>query len=143
MMETLRKFIFVTVVMTGVVAIYFIFFHSSPRKTFLGEWSAKWKTSPESFAGIDSFTSFEMDGTFIFSKDSVTVIAMGFPGCVFGVDTLSHTQEWSLSSGRDTLNLISEGGLIGISYKVNGLSDQYVELQLLEDIFISLEKIEN
>lgn len=124
-----------------VIALFFaysFYFQYGEKRIYIGTWTAKWKTPPESFQGMDVFTSFEMDGSFVFTKDSVTVTAAGFPGCVFGVDTISHTQGWSLSN--DTLNLISEQGLLGISYKVNGLSEEVIELQLLEDIFISLEK---
>jgi hypothetical protein len=137
-----KLIILIVILVLGTVGLFFYYSQQADSKRFFGSWKASWKTSPASFAGIDAFTDFEMDGEFIFTKDSVTIIANGFPGCVFGVDTLSHTQAWKLSVAADTLDLISEGGMVGISYKINGLSDQFVELQLLEDIFISLEKVE-
>jgi hypothetical protein len=134
----------ISVITLGMI-IYFGFLKKSPKELYQGMWEAQWRTLPESFQGVDGITSFEMNGTFYFTQDSVTVTAMGFPGCVFGVDTLTHTQLWSLNSkpndGHDTLSLFTEPGISGISYQVIGKSEQRIELQLLEDIFVSLEKV--
>ena len=123
------------------VAVFIVRYFISDRHSISGTWDATWRTSPSSYAGIDAFTSFEMDGQFIFTEDSVTIVAMGFPGNVFGVDTIAHTQGWSLSEHKDTLHLITAQGVNGISYQINGRSQGVMELQLLEDIFISLEKV--
>lgn len=103
-----------------------------------GRWEAQWKTLPESFQGIGDITSFEMDGAFIFQGDSLTVIANGFPGCVFGIDTIQHTQLWKVSN--DSLHLINENNVQGISYKLESVNDNRVEMKLMEDIFLTLER---
>ncbi len=103
-----------------------------------GTWNAKWKTLPSSFGGISEITSFEMNGNFIFKDDSLTVIANGYPGCVFGVDTIQHTQLWDLTN--DSLHLISENNIRGISYKIESMDDRTVELKLMEDIFLTLSR---
>jgi hypothetical protein len=103
-----------------------------------GNWSAVWETLPESFQNVDNIESFEMTGNFIFSGDSITIIANGFPGCVFGVDTIQHTQGCKISN--DTLYLINENNVQGISYIIKSKTQSTLELQLMEDIFIHLKK---
>ncbi len=110
----------------------------SDKPNLEGTWNAKWKTMPSSFQGISDITSFEMDGYFIFSGDSLTVIAQGYPGCVFGVDTIQHTQIWQLSN--DSLHLINENNIRGISYEVKSIDDKNISLKLMEDIFLDLER---
>lgn len=103
-----------------------------------GEWSAVWSTLPAAYEGVSGITSFEMDGAFIFTADSVTVIANGFNGCVFGVDTLSHTQLWSVRN--DSLFLISAPDGNGITYVMKERSENSIKMQLLDDIFLDLKK---
>jgi hypothetical protein len=80
-----------------------------------------------------------MDGIFEFSEaQKVTVIAFGFPGCIFSTDTLMHTLEW-IKQG-DTLSLVETGEKYGINYKILQLSDDNMRLQLMDDILITLTK---
>ncbi|MFY0688123.1 MAG: hypothetical protein JXQ90_13210 [Cyclobacteriaceae bacterium] len=111
-------------------------FCSSPEID--GNWNAKWTTLPESFQGIPDIESFEMNGNFIFNGDSITITAMGFPGCVFGIDTISHTQGWRISG--DTLYLINREGQPGISYVIKEQQSNLIKLQLMDDIFVDLTK---
>ena len=79
-----------------------------------------------------------MNGNFIFIGDSLTVIANGYPGCIFGIDTIQHTQRWELKN--DSLHLISENNFRGISYKVESIDAGAIELKLMDDIFITLNR---
>lgn len=102
-----------------------------------GQWAAKWETPPESYPGVDDM-DFTMNGNFLFTKDSLTVTAMGYPSCIFNVDTLSHTQTWYVSN--DSLFLVNEPGSIGMTYKVLSKTSDKIQLQLMQDIFITLQK---
>jgi hypothetical protein len=103
-----------------------------------GHWEASWQTSAESFAQTDQITDFTMNGFFTFEGDSLTVTAQGYPGCIFGPDTISHTQGWIVRN--DSLLLINEDEQFGISYQVKAMSSNKIELQLLDDIFVTLSK---
>ena len=133
-MNTVRKKMSI-----GLVLGLFLASCSDGEQTNLnGKWVAKWTTLPSSFEGVAEITSFEMDGAFVFDGDSLTVVAYGYPGCVFGVDTIAHTQVWQMAN--DSLHLISEQNIRGISYRVKSVSDNQIELQLMEDIFLSLNR---
>ena len=101
-------------------------------------WDAVWETSPESFGKITGIESFTMNGKFIFQGDSITIVAHGYKGCVFGVDTIQHSQTWNMQN--DTLYLVNESNLQGISYFIKSKDENSIELQLMEDIFIHLKK---
>ena len=102
-----------------------------------GTWTAQWELLPESYPGIENMM-FSMNGSFIFENDSLTVEANGFEGCIFNSDTLSHTQFWHVSN--DTLFLMNNSDLPGIIYIVKSQSKNKIELQLVEDIFVTLTK---
>lgn len=106
-------------------------------KEWQGDWKAEWETLPESYPGIEDM-EFYMDGQFIFDGDSLTVKANGFPGCIFNIDTLSHTQSWYVSS--DTLFLMNDPSMPGMTYKVTSKTEDRIKLQLMEDIFVSLTR---
>ena len=103
-----------------------------------GTWDAIWETSPESFGKIEGIENFTMNGKFIFNGDSITIIAHGYKGCVFGVDTIKHSQKWKVQN--DTLYLLNKTNLRGISYFIRSKNEDFIELQLMEDIFIHLKK---
>lgn len=102
-----------------------------------GNWTAKWETLPESYPGIENM-EFTMDGSFTFTADSLTIQANGFDGCIFNVDTLTHTQSWYVLN--DTLYLMNDPSLQGMTYRVKSKSESKIELQLMEDIFVTLIK---
>jgi len=106
---------------------------------WLGEWKAEWETPPESpsYAGIQDM-EFYMDGSFVFSGDSLTVQNNGYPGCIFAVDTLMHTQLWSVSN--DTLMTFNDPNTPGMTYKIKELAQDRIQLQLMEDIFVTLTR---
>ena len=106
---------------------------------WLGEWRAEWETPPESpsYAGIEDM-EFYMDGRFTFTEDSLTVQNNGYPGCIFAVDTLKHTQLWGISS--DTLMTFNDPNTPGMTYRITALADDRIQLQLMEDIFITLTR---
>lgn len=103
-----------------------------------GEWTATWKTDPESFEGIEGITDFTMPGKFIFDSDSVNIKAYGFEGCVFSKDTLDHKLMWKVSG--DSLILINDEDTPGMVYSVKEAGEKKISLQLMEDIFLTLEK---
>ncbi|MFT7035127.1 MAG: hypothetical protein ACJA2S_003649 [Cyclobacteriaceae bacterium] len=105
-----------------------------------GEWKAKWTTDPASYPGVDASVKFTMDGQFEFSKDGrVTISAYGHKGCIFSSDTLIHSLNWNLNN--DTLKLVNENDVHGMTYSVLTLTSDKMKLQLMEDIFLDLEKI--
>ncbi len=103
-----------------------------------GDWNARWETPPASYPGLDSTMTFYMNGSFVITADSLTVNANGFEGCIFNSDTLTHTQSWSVSN--DTLFLLSAPQQAGITYTVKSFRSDRIELQLMEDIFVTLTK---
>lgn len=118
--------------------IIFSLFSCSDEVKLQGTWDAVWETSPESFGKITGIESFTMNGKFIFQGDSITIVAYGYKGCVFGVDTIQHSQTWNMQN--DTLYLVNESNLQGISYFIKSKDENSIELQLMEDIFIHLKK---
>ena len=118
--------------------IIFSLLSCSPEVKLQGAWDAVWETSPESFGNVAGIESFTMNGKFIFHGDSITIIAHGYKGCVFGVDTIQHSQIWK--SQNDSLYLINKTNLKGISYFIKSKDETSIELQLMEDIFIHLKK---
>jgi len=102
-----------------------------------GSWYATWKTLPESYPGITD-VDFTMNGSFNFEGENVTIIANGYPGCIFNIDTIEHSQNWKISN--DTLYLFSDPEVISLSYKIKKLKEDSIELQLMEDIFVTLSK---
>lgn len=78
-----------------------------------------------------------MTGAFNITSDSLTVTANGYPGCIFNIDTLSHTQSWKVAN--DTLFLMNEE-TAGMTYRVVATYEDRIELQLMEDIFVTLSK---
>jgi len=104
----------------------------------VGSWNAQWKTLPESFPEVKDM-DFTMNGKFDFNKENTVAIkAYGYPGCIFSSDTLSHSLNWKISN--DTLKLLNQGEKQGITYKIKSFEDSKIELQLMEDIFVTLTK---
>ncbi|NQZ77591.1 MAG: hypothetical protein HRT61_16035 [Ekhidna sp.] len=102
-----------------------------------GVWNAEWETPPEAYPGIEDM-EFYMDGKFTFTSDSLTKTVYGYPGCIFAIDTLSHTQSWYVSN--DTLFLVNDKESPGMTYKIAAQEKGRIRLQLLEDIFVTLTK---
>ena len=114
---------------------------STPEKDqiLVGEWTAEWKTSPESFPEVDGIENFSMNGRFNFSGDGkVTISAVGVPGCIFSSDTHQHSLNWLIQN--DTLSLKSDDDPYGIPYNITLLNEKTVELKLMEDITLTLNR---
>jgi hypothetical protein len=107
--------------------------------SWYGKWDTTWETAPESAEGFDIFTDFETDGAITFRENDVTVTINGFTGCIFGPDTLTHTQQWKVTHDS-MLRFYTEPDTIGISYTILSMDEQTIKLQLLEDIFLTLHK---
>lgn len=124
-----------------VVLAFVIVACSSSREeadTWNGEWRAIWETDPASFAGIDGITSFAMNGKLTFAAEKVTIEAYGHKGCAFGEDTLNHTLFWEVKN--DSLILTNSEDTPGMDYRIKSKADKKIELQLLEDIYLTLER---
>jgi hypothetical protein len=103
-----------------------------------GKWNATWETDPASFEGIEGITDFTMPGEFIFDGTKVNIRAFGFDGCVFSKDTLDHVLSWKVSG--DSLILINDEDTPGMVYSIKESTDKKIKLQLMDDIFLTLEK---
>ena len=102
------------------------------------EYGAVWEASPASFAGVKDVSDFTMNGKFIFDGDEVNIQAYGFDGCVFSKDTLDHTLKWKISN--DSLITYNDEDTPGMVYTIMDTTDNLIHLQLMEDIFLTLEK---
>ena len=103
-----------------------------------GIWTAQWDTDPGAFPEVSDASIYTMNGSFNFVGEEVTVTAFGFPGCIFSTDTLSHSLNWILKN--DTLSLVNEGDIYGMTYRVLDLNDKQVRLQLMDDITVTLSR---
>ena len=103
----------------------------------MGEWKAKWTTLPASFPGVEG-VDFEMDGVVQFTADSITISAYGYEGCIFSEDTLTHTLKWQIS--QDSLKLVNADNIHGMTYMIKELSEDKIELVMMDDIFLSLKR---
>lgn len=107
------------------------------QQILTGSWQAVWNTDPKAYDGLDSATSYTMNGRFDFGKDGkVTVHTYGYPNCIFASDTNAHTSHWTLT--EDYLYLGDEPGPKGISYKIGTLDKDKVTLKLLNDTDLTL-----
>jgi hypothetical protein len=106
---------------------------------FNGTWKATWSTEADDFKALGDKFTLTMGGYFVFEADSVSIIAQGFPGCIFGEDTLVNTQSWEYTT--DSLHLILPGGNRGLSYVINEKSKEKLKLTLMNDIVIELVKM--
>ena len=111
---------------------------SSENEAWEGKWQAKWTTDPAGYGELAKDLKFEMDGSFDFKDEELTISAYGYSGCVFGTDTLEHTILWRING--DTLELQNTEDEPGIQYKILNQADNQISLQLVEDIFITLSK---
>lgn len=105
----------------------------------VGTWEAQWVTDPASYPDVDPSVKFTMNGEFEFkSGGQVTISAFGHKGCIFSSDTLVHSLYWKLRN--DTLKLVNENDIHGMTYSVLALSSEEMKLQLMDDIFLNLNK---
>lgn len=103
-----------------------------------GEWNATWETDPATFGDVEGITHFTMPGKVTFENDKINIKAYGFEGCAFSIDTLDHSLLWRVSN--DSLILINDENTPGMVYQIKEASNEKIRLQLMEDIFLTLEK---
>lgn len=103
-----------------------------------GEWSATWVTDSAAYSGLHGITAYTMPGKITFDSDSINIQAYGFDGCVFGHDTLDHTMKWKIR--HDSLILINDPQTPGMIYHIREMSESKMHLQLMEDIYVLLER---
>lgn len=112
--------------------------NESTQKALQGKWKADWRTSKEAFPDVSDDVALTMEGWVEFTNDEVTITAYGYPGCIFSTDTLHHSQKWQLKN--DTLELLNDGDLRGITYMVKEKAGDHIQLVLMGDIFLDLTR---
>lgn len=122
------------------IAIVFYSCTSSTEQasSWSGSWKAEWATDPASFGEIEGITDYTMNGEFIFENKSLNIKAYGHEGCVFSTDTLDHNLMWNVKG--DSLILINDDDTPGMIYTIKSSSSERIELQLLDDIMLTLTK---
>lgn len=122
------------------VFFLYVFASCSSDKTsdWQGEWQATWETDPAAFATLGSSVDYTMNGKVTFDEDQVNIKAYGYDKCVFSKDTLDHTLHWKVSN--DSLILINDMQTPGMVYLIKEKSDEKIRLQLMDDIFLTLNK---
>lgn len=108
------------------------------QKHLQGTWKANWTTSRAAFPEVDEEVALTMEGWVEFDDDEITITAYGYPGCIFSADTLRHSQKWVIK--KDTLELLNDGDMHGISYIVRQNSADHVQLVLMGDIYLDLTR---
>lgn len=113
---------------------------SNKELEILGEWRAYWETSfDESMPELTS-DCMKMNGIMNFMPDGkVEISAFGYEGCIFSDDTLKNILHWKLED--TTLRFIDTGDDHGLPYSINKFTSNEVQLTLLEDIILTLNKI--
>jgi len=97
----------------------------------LGSWDATWQIE-------DSTSNETLTGDFVFRNDgSLTVTAYGSSGNLLASDTLSNTSNYRIEAGK-ILFVGTENEIL--SYEILYQNSQLIELELLEDIRITLKR---
>ena len=108
------------------------------RQHLLGTWNVQWVTKPDPNQPIPPGINYTMNGKMVFEAELLTTSAYGYKGCIFGTDTLNHSLRWVLQG--DTLKLYNDGDNFGLPYKIKEVSNNRIQLQLLDDVFLFLSK---
>lgn len=106
------------------------------EKLLTGSWQAKWTMGTDAY---ESSTQ-HMDGKFIFSKNGDVIIeAYGFDGCLFACDTLSNKLQWKLED--NVLRITDKNDASGLPYRIEKFTEKQIQLILLDDIYITLNRV--
>jgi len=121
------------------VALCFQCSHETSREAIIvGKWKACWKTSGNALSNL-SPEDLMMEGRMEFDNKRLVVIqAYGHEGCIFSSDTLTHQLNWKLDG--NTLRFIDNKEDHGLPYTIQTIKEKTIELKLLEDIYLTLEK---
>jgi hypothetical protein len=105
----------------------------------VGEWSARWRTHSNAFPSFED-ENLTMEGKIVFNNDgNANIVAYGFQGCIFTSDTLLNKLNWRLQN--DTISLINEKDFFNLSYKIKEINDSLIELELMQDIHLTLTRL--
>ncbi len=111
----------------------------SREEILIGEWNAQWITELEDSLMDISEDGLTMNGKITFMSDGKAEIsAYGFKGCIFSDDTLTSVISWKLD--ENTLRFIDEGDDQGLPYNIKKLTEEELDLTLLEDIQLKLTR---
>jgi hypothetical protein len=103
-----------------------------------GQWQALWETSVEGLENIDK-NNLRMDGQVHFYENGqVEIEAFGHKGCVFSSDTLKNVLSWKLEG--EILRFMDHGDDSGLPYTIKSAQENKLELVLMDDIFLTLER---
>ena len=109
------------------------------EQEIIGEWKAHWETSLEEGMPALSEDNLKMNGLIIFRPDGkVDISAFGYEGCIFSDDTLTNTLHWKLDD--TVLRFIDSGGDQGLPYTIMKFTNEELQLTLLEDINLTLQR---
>ncbi|MGB3464411.1 MAG: hypothetical protein WBA74_04040 [Cyclobacteriaceae bacterium] len=112
---------------------------SNEKPSLMGEWQATWVADPSAYPDSLDADKYRMKGVWTFNEDqTMSILAYGCKDCIFGEDTLSHSQRWEIRN--DSIFLISDRNIEGLVCKIIEQKEDFVKLQLLRDMFVNLEK---
>ena len=127
------RFIFIILFCLG------IFSCGEERHELIGEWHATWKADPSGYPDSLDADKYRMKGIWTFNSDqTMSILAYGCEDCIFGSDTLYHSQRWEIKN--DTVFLINEQNIEGLICKIVSEEENHIRLQLLSDMYVDLEK---
>lgn len=102
----------------------------------IGKWDAVWIIQN---SGISNGSRDNMKGYMEFHENGVVGIeARGYPGCIFSSDTIQNQLMWKVTN--DTLHLYNPNDQFKLSYFIQNASENTINLKLLDDIFVTLNK---
>lgn len=112
---------------------------NSKEQEIIGEWKASWETKADETIPTQYGENLKMDGRIKFMENgTVEIVAYGYEGCIFSDDTLTNTLNWKLDD--KVLRFIDNGDDTGLPYSILKFSSQELQLSLLEDIHLTLQR---
>lgn len=128
---------------TGVFLLFILTFIlvacSDEKPSMIGEWNATWIADPSGYPDSLDADKYRMKGVWTFNEDqTMSILAYGCKECIFGEDTLQNSQKWEIKG--DTIVLINDQNIEGLLCKIVEQEQDFIRLQLLSDMFVTLEK---
>lgn len=103
-----------------------------------GTWNAEWEmmTSPSAPGKPESH---RMNGFMQFKDNgSVSITIYGYQGCIFSSDTIHNELNYKIED--DSLTIYNGEDQFQLSYLIESFSTDEIQLQLMEDIGVTLRK---